>query len=411
MPERESENLRYARKILLTGCLLYGSIVGIIVNCNGQFFSYIAQALGVSVGKVTFDLIIVGVTSFFTTSVVTGLFQHRNARTVAILSILLYTGSQLSMAFVRTLWQLYLAACLKGVCHGFLLYYVTSALIKAWYGQKAGTALSIAAFSSGVIGIFSNLLVGVLIEYSGWRTALVVSTVCAALVSLPCVCLFLYRDPGEREAALTGRESSVREKAPEPVKVRKKYPMKQFLIGLVIVVFWLSCGSYYPHLKVYSADAGLSQMTGAVLMSVSMSGNLVFKLLIGILSDRLGTVRTAVAFSVLAIIGFLALAWPLGTASYYLGAFLLGEATAFPTVLTPEVVSLVYKGEDFRIVHARYTRVLSLTGALTSGVLGIAYSAFGSYRPQMVTGALMMAAGIVLVLLFTGSGKEPEKAA
>ena len=59
-------------QILFTCAMVFGAMAGMIVNCNGQFYRSIADALGVSVGQVTMSTAIMGVVSFFATTFVGG---------------------------------------------------------------------------------------------------------------------------------------------------------------------------------------------------------------------------------------------------------------------------------------------------------------------------------------------------
>ena len=221
-------------------------------------------------------------------SFVIKIYRTGNARIVTAVAILVYCLSHMMTVFIDELWEYYLLSVLRGFFQGFLIFYLASSLIKEWFTEKSGMALSITAFSSGIAGIIFNLLIGFGMEYIGWRYTLVISCIMAIVISLPGMCLFLYRSPDEmmgvNEKMIGKKKSSPKESGVGSNSI--------FLLGLVMIILWVLPYCFTQHLKVYAISEGFNQMTGAALISVSMAGNIVSKLLLSILSDRFGAKKT-----------------------------------------------------------------------------------------------------------------------
>ena len=376
-------------KILFTCAMVFGAMAGMIVNCNGQFYRSIADALGVTVGQVTISTAIMGVVSFFAAAL-----------------ILSFCLAHMSTAFVTELWQYYLISAIRGVSYGFLIYYFNSSTIKSWFGDHAGVALSISALMSGVIGIIFNLVIGIMIERIGWRASIAITSVLAAAMALPGVLLFLDRAPGSitppenTKTAVPASTTGTARKSgsvPSTGTAGKAAPPSitydaTFFLGLILCILWIFSGVYNQHLKVHALSKGCTQMFSASLISVAMAGNLTSKLVFGSLSDRIGPVKTAVSNAGVIIAALVLLILPLGNASLAAGAFLIGAGNAFATIIIPQVVSYVYQGNRFGPVYSKYSMFFAITGNLWSSAMGSIYSATGSYTP-------VFAAGIGLVLI------------
>ncbi len=386
-------------KILFTCAMVFGAMAGMIVNCNGQFYRSIADALGVTVGQVTISTAIMGVVSFFATTLIVKLYSAKNPRIVAATLILSFCLAHMSTAFVTQLWQYYLISAIRGVSYGFLIYYFNSSTIKSWFGDHAGVALSISALMSGVIGIIFNLVIGVMIEHIGWRASIAITSVLAAAMALPGVLLFLDRAPGTstppasstvttEKAAPAPSSSTAGKAAPAPSVTYDA----TFFLGLILCILWIFSGVYNQHLKVHALSKGCTQMFSASLISVAMAGNLTSKLVFGSLSDRIGPVKTAVSNAAVIIAALVLLILPFGNVSLAAGAFLIGAGNAFATIIIPQVVSYVYQGNRFGPVYSKYSMFFAITGNLWSSAMGSIYSATGSYAP-------VFSAGIGLVLI------------
>ena len=380
-------------KILLTCCFLYGAIAGMLINCNGQFYQSIADSLGVSLGKVTFSSAIMGVVSFFTTPFAVRLYHKMEIKKMVALSILTYALSHMMTGFVNELWQFYLLSVIRGIFQGFLVYYVVSSVINAWFSKEAGKMLSLTAFSSGVTGIFFNMITGVLIGWIGWRSTLIISCVFAILVSLPGVLLYLKKSPQMEKTAVDS--DSMRE-TEQKITVKAYKEDRCFLvIGLCMAVLMVLPYCYSQHLKVYAVSEGFDQLLGASLLSVSMGGNIISKLLLSIVCDKIGAKKSTETILIV-MAGFLFLLLLPNAAGLYIGAFFLGMSASFIPILIPRVTAIRYKGECFEQVYSTYSTVLSMASAMWISIIGFLYSWIKSYRPLLLAGVIL--AGVSCLL-------------
>ena len=400
-------------RILLTCTLAFGAIAGMIVNCNGQFYPSIAEALGVPVGNVTVSSAIMGVVSFLATGRVVKLYTRRDPKRVAAALIILFCTAHMATGLITALWQYYVISAVRGIAYGFLIYNFNSVTIKSWFRERSGLALSIAAILSGLTGIFFNLAIGAMIVRIGWRAAISLSSLIALVVALPGVLLFLEQAPAEEGRTAEGgaaqaaaEDTASGETAQMAVQAAPSFHDRVYLTGLVFCILCIISSAYAQHLKIHALSRGCSQMFSASLISFAMAGNLVSKMVYGAMSDRIGGVKTALCNIAVIITGLVCLCLPFGSFFLAAGAFLVGAANSFPTVIMPQVVSRVYPGRQFSPAYSGYSRFFAVAGTLWMSGVGSLYSLAGSYVPVFFIGILILLTAVALLPLFVGAGKK-----
>ncbi len=409
--------LKRRRQLLITCSLLYGAVAGLMINTNGQYYGSLAESLGVPVGRITISSALMGIVSLLCTPLIVKNYEKKNAKTVAAFALLIYCVSYSATGLCQSLPVYYLLSMLRGTMQGFLVFYLVSALIKAWYVEGAGRALSITAFSSGIAGILANLLMGYVIESAGWRTAMVGTGIVSLVVALPGILLTLVRSPEEYSGygpenaeqmngqcpAGTDRGSEDDSEYALP-QDRRKY----FLLGLLIIVVWGLPYCFTQHFKVFATASGFSALTGAAMLSISMAGNITSKFLLGVFSDKVGRKASAEIVCGVVLLGLLVLLLPLSRASLYFAAFLMGSSASFMPIIIPQTVSIVFSGKEFKRVYARYSTILSMTSAAWITLIGLLYSLTRDYRPLFAGGIVLMAGSIWILQRFVSGKQENE---
>lgn len=385
----------YAWKILLVACMINGGVGGIIINCFGQFYQPIAQEFGVAVSAATIATTFMGVTSFLLTPFVVRLFNRYPIRIVVAVTLIIYTGANGLIGTVDQLWQYYALTVLKGTCNGFLVYSVVTLVLKAWFHEHLGMALSISAVFAGVLGIAMNMAIGVMIENWGWRAAVMVSSAVAMALSVPGVCVFLRRNPEEVGTKPLGYKPPVVQS--EQVEEKRNNSPITFFFGITIIVLCMLQMGYQHQLSNLAVSMGYSRVIGAALVSTCLAGNLCCKMIVGALSEWVG-IRRAVWFNfatmfVAQVLLAVAETLPL----LYIGAFLLGSSNVVSTVIAPLLVGEAYHGKQYVEVYSRYSVIMCLPSPISTGLLGFIYAGCGSYRPAFWGSAVIMVVCTLMV--------------
>ena len=86
----------------------------------------------------------------------------------------------------------------SGIASAFLLYVPVPMMLNAWFRKKRGLATGIAMMAMGIGGAVMNLILGGVIERSGWRTATYVQGAISIIIAAPFILLFAVKTPKDK---------------------------------------------------------------------------------------------------------------------------------------------------------------------------------------------------------------------
>lgn len=335
--------------MLIGCCLLQGGSLGIVHNCRGIFYAPVIEDLGFGMGAFTFYVLFFGVCSCIVLPFVGTLFRRIDSRILLGGASLVFSGTVFAMGFFRTLPAFYIAGALQGFAGAFLMFYPAPYILGNWFHKKRGLAVGLAAAFSGIVGGLGNPLGNAIIRTFGWRAGFFSFGAISLLMMLP-VSVFLLRcspeDVGcrpygaEDDEALTG-ESCPLDGVPAS---RAKRESAFWLLILAGLLASFTC-SYCSHLSPIGIYFGYGSAVGALMVSCSMAGNVVGKLLLGHLYDRFGLRVSLAAGTAVTAAGYLLLLINSLTARIA-GAALYGFSMATSTVMIAIAIRDIYGSRD-----------------------------------------------------------------
>lgn len=171
--------------------------------------------------------------------------------------------------------------------------------------------------------------------------------------------------------------------------------------GLVVLVFLMGgvmslTTSFTQHMTGFGAWLGFSATTLGLLGSCNMIGNLVGKLILGPLNDKIGTKKTLLIGYVVVFAGLLMTIFNGGnTVMLFVGATMYGVAFSIQTVMLPLVCTKMFGPKDFPKLFSYATMGNALIGSVGISINGAIYDAASSYYPALgfvaVCGVVAMA--------------------
>ena len=263
--------------------------------------------------------------------------------------------------------------------------------ISQWFDRRRGSALALISSGTYLAGALWPPLFERSVSHLGWRpTMLMYGALVVALV-VPLAIVFL-KNPPESLSLSNGIPAATRFKIGLPTN---------FAFALICIAAVLCCvpmAMPQQHLVAFCGDLGISRATGALLLSVLLGTAFLSRQLWGLVSDRLGGLKTIFISSgaqALALSGFL---FTQSEAGLFMvaGAFGLGFSAIIPAYAL--TVRELFASEE---AHWRMPTVLLCTGlgmALGGWLAGFMYDVFGSYVPAFATGV------VANILNFTAIG-------
>ncbi len=403
---------KYHWLVLAACCGLAISSIGICCNSLGVFYTPVSEALGVGRGDFALHATISQLAAGLCCPLAVALLRRCSLKLVLAAGIVLASLSTGLMALADHIAWFYVLGALRGV--GCALYGLTPLMVVLgnWFQKKHGMAVGIAMCCSGLGGavftpIFQQLLLTV-----GWRTAFLVMAAFIAVLALPGALSVLCLKPSRKGLLPYGAvAASVQEEAVESGLSEKKSAGKSGFLSPafpISILFALLCacitglGQHFPG---YAEHAGIGAAVGALMVSASMVGNIVSKLILGVLSDAIGPFRSCSLMTLINCGALLALSLlPVrGSLLPLVCAFFYGTIYSVAAVGVPLVVRFVFGPERYDAVYGVVAVFTSCGGALGLSVIGYLYDFFGGYGIAIggcaVLGAVNVALLLVLALL------------
>jgi MFS family permease len=321
-----------------------------------------------------------------------------------IIGIVCLTLGYAAAASASTLWQYSLA-------HGLLIGFGSSATFSPlladmshWFARRRGIAVAIIASGNYLAGTLWPPVVQHFIETSGWRqTFFGISIFCAATM-LPLVLTLHRRAPMEPEAASTNTRDATRRRRPLGLS-------PQALQNVLIIAGVCCCVAMsmpQVHLVAYCGDLGYGAARGAQMLSLLLGCGIVSRLIFGLISDRVGGLRTLLIGS--SMQGFaLLLFLPFdGLASLYVISALFG---LFQGGIVPSYAIIIREYFPQREAGARIGIVLTATMvgmALGGWMSGVIFDLTGSYKMAFINGIAWNVVNMAIALMLLGRSRKKQ---
>ena len=140
-------------------------------------------------------------------------------------------------------------------------------------------------------------------------------------------------------------------------------------------------------------------------MSSGMVGNIISKLIIGVLSDHLGAIKATVTMIIANTVGIILLMWGSTAWLLIIGAFLFGSCYSIGAVALPLLTKYFFGIDNYARVFPKISFASNLGAAISLSMVGYIYDFFGSYLYAFII-ALAMIAVCVITLTLTAKTKE-----
>ena len=404
----KQKTFRYGLLVVLL-CGMAASSIGICVNCTGVFYAPVSESLGVLRGSfalhATLSLIATAVTSLF----VPRLMRRVSYKLLLIAGVAAATLATAGMAFSNTLWMFYLLGIIRGIGAGLFSNVPMTIILTNWFHQKHGTVTSITLSFSGLAGAVCSPLLTYLIQEIGWRNAYLGMALLLFLFALPSVLYPFTARPEDMGVSPYG-ESKKMETAKSAAPIPFSYRTVCFLCFCGMSLLHTTIAGIAQHFTGFSASLGMSAEVGALMMSLSMAGNIGTKLFIGFLSDRFGPVKASVF-----MIGVNAFALSMlwygsvngSVALLYFASFCYGSVYSVGAVGFSLLCRYLFGTENYPKAYAVSGPLINVGSALSLPLIGYLYDFTGSYINMLWIGLLIHC--VDLILLWVALKKRPKR--
>ena len=391
------------------------SIIGVILAgiplSFGVFFKSIGNEFGLTratTSAVTSTYMVIG-TAF---AILGGWALDRYGPRIIVLLMGLFTGlSMLLTSQTSSLWQLFITYSLLLPVGVSCVYVVIISTVSRWFYKKRGLALGIAGSGNGLGAVIIAPLATYLLASLGWRTAYLVLGLITWFIVIP-LSRLLKRDPAEigalpygvttvsRDILVKRPETEGQSIEPPSIALKQAFRTRSFWL---ITTTWLLFGAcmlfILIHLVPHITDMGFSPVEAATVLSLLGVATLTGRLLMGIVSDRIGMGLTASICALTMAGAIVSLVWLQDLWMFYIFALIYGFAFGGIDPGLAGIIGETFGLRSIGLILGVFEACFRIGAAIGSAAGGLIFDITGSYSTAFFLGALSMLIGALLIAL------------
>ena len=317
--------------VLIVCCGLAASSIGISINSSGVFYTAVSQSLGIMRGTFAMHMTIFSFVTAIASLIVPKLMNKFNYKLILIVGVLIAVISTAMMAYSKSIYIFYFLGAIRGFSTGLFSIVPLTIIINGWFKKHHGLATSIVFGFSGLAGaILSNC-----IDLFGWNIGYIIKAGIILVLCLPAI-IYPFEVSAKAEGALPlGYDKN------ENIN-KEIYENRSFnFITIIFICFCMfslintTITGITQHLPGFAESIGYSTSIGAMLLSAGMLGNVISKLIIGVMSDKIGSVKASITMIIVNTFGIVLLIISSSSIVLLIGAFLFGSIYSVGAVGLP----------------------------------------------------------------------------
>lgn len=236
------------------------------------------------------------------------------------------------------------------------------------------------------------------ITHFGWQTAYLIKAGIFGALCLPALLYPFHFNPRDDGLLPYGyKEENSKQEAKTTKKVSYlSLGMVCFFVFSVSIAFVTGITQHLPGFAVF---IGLSVTVGSLLLSAGMVGNIVSKILIGALSDKIGTLNATLVMLVANLIAVILFLTSTSSTVLIFATVLFGFCYAISAVGTALLTKYFFGQENYDQVFPKISFIGNLGAAISLSMIGYIYDIFGSYVYAFYFANAILVIGIYLLLI------------
>ncbi len=399
--------------VLVALCGMATASLGICMNTAGLFYRPIAESLGVGIGDVSLIVTILMVASSFTSLLMPRFLNENTLRKIILAGLILMGGGTFLMAMANNVFVLYACSVLRGFGSGLTNFVLVTTVLNNWYYKQHGLITSIALAFSGIPGVFLSPIITGVINSAGWRAGMMFVGGVIVVSMLPAFLCGITIKPEAQGLKPYGYDDFMKEKEKGNIRLVRKddkdfyYNSPKFYLAalfMVLVCFAAAVPNYMP---AYAESVGFLEISG-VILSMTLAGNIVSKILYGMIIDKFNAKIAIVLFALISIVALFPLMWHGNSLVVLISAFAFNFTAANSSVGVSIITSDLFGEANYSKAYPILSFIGSYALAAASAVIGYVFDFTGSYTPIWILIIAMQAMVILSTLMAYGIVDKQE---
>ena len=415
---QKKNRIHYAWWILLGLCIIVGLGKGALNNSAGLFLTPVSKDLGIGMGNLSLYFSVSAVIMIIFLPLGGKLMAKYDTRLILTVSIILQAGAFALFGLMSSVWGWYLLAIPLAVGGVFITVIGGPVLINQWFKKKNGLALGILSAAGGGLGAIAQPVVGNLIANQGWRTAYILVGVAVIVIIVPIILLIIKRSPQDKGLRPYGAEEMDSKSSMNTAKGSEKgvtlavAKKSSAFYGLVIFFFLVtSIASFSAHIPTFLMNKGFDVTFAGNIMGTFMIGVLIGSLLIGFLTDRIGSKNTALLAMGLGLIAMCLLLFSVtSTLVITIAVGLFGMVSSSIGTLGPALTSSLFGNKEYSQIYSNASLGLAISSIVALPAYGYVFDFTGSYNIALYSIIIMLIINIIIIIMAFKGKKKLEQA-
>ncbi|WP_129113472.1 MFS transporter [Halegenticoccus tardaugens] len=391
----------------VVGACFLGSLVVFGLSYSfGVFFDRMLVEFGRSRGETSLVFGVQTFVMYFGAAVIGGFVDRYGTRRLLLCGMGFLGGGLAGVAVSTSFSQVVFFYGVVASIGLSVIYVVAFATVPRWFGRRRGFAGGVASSGTGVGMLLATPAASVFVAAVGWRRTYALFLV-VSFALLAVAVSFIADSPRRLDIDATRefpdglvadrRAVSWRTQLREAVAVARTPSFLLVFLGWVCIYATLYV--VFAHLVVYTAGVGMARNVGVWALGLVGAATSLSRLVIGLVSDRLGRVRVFVVCSAVMGVSTIALATIESAAAVFAFALVYGTAYGGNGALLSPLTADLFGAENINVVFGLVSVSFAISGLLAPPSAGFVYDTFTSYDPAFagvgvlgVLGAGMVAA-------------------
>ena len=364
--------------------IILGTVYGCVINCFTLFVVPISNERGIAREYVSLLLTIMFLSYMVSSSLSGKVFEKIRLKKALIISSLLVPVFYFSLSFPLPLVVMYLLALFIGLLLPFMSFTSFSVLIASWFPNNTGFATGIAFMGSGIGGMVWSVVLGRVIEKSGYRASFALAGSVMLVVALV-VSIFFIDDS---KVVITKKEKN--NSYIKPIGLYRTLILS-FLVGITPL--------FVSQAMVPKAlDAGLGGAYSSSLNAFFMAGLCIMKVVMGKSYDKFGIKKTLFFGLFSGFVASILTVFITHKELAVLYIFFLSTNGTIQSMAPTLLAKRISDERNYTSTNGLCVAVNYLGCALSPLILNIVYERVGSYNPVLIVDlGLIVLASIILI--------------
>lgn len=389
-------------EIIIILCGLSAASVGICINSQSVFYVAVSNALNVYRGSLSMYQTIVTLTLAVFSLIVPRLLNEKNFKALVNASIVVMVLTIVFMAFAKDLIIFYILSFIRGVALSFTNIVMITIIVNGWFLSKRGLVTSVILSVAGAVGVVMAPMFTFIINNYSYNVAYIVMAIITLFFCLP----FMFKKISLKAETLGYEAYGELQEVDKDENRKFSYLFLSFIAVVILSLLTTSCNGLTANMQGYALSIGKSTYTGSLMVSAVMVANIVSKLLLGTLTDKLGAYKASFIMIVLYTTGITGLCFAESEVSLIIFAFIFGFVYSITSIGVAFITREFFGENNYSKAFPVVSFAGSVGSALAISLIGYVYDFTGTYKTVFY---LYVGVGIVSLLLLMFSYKKNKK--